>query len=308
MSSRKSSHAYHPRNWPIVLVIALGRCLARLPYGVLLRLGQKLGRLAYRVDKRTRLITRKNIQACFPTLPPAAQQELVLKSFESSGMGMMETLMSWWKPNHTLTPQLDIHGLEEVTRAHQAGKGVILLCAHLASLEIIGTLLARHYSFAVMYNRFKHPLLEKINHQHLTKTYTKAIAREQLREFLRCLKNNEMIFYTPDIDAAIHTGVFAPFFGVAAYTLTTTAKIVAKTGAKIIPCAFYRRDDLQGYEVWLHPALNDFPSNDELADATHINQVLETLIKPHPEQYFWQYKRFKTRPQGEPDFYHDANV
>ncbi len=31
-------------------------------------------------------------------------------------------------------------------------------------------------------------------------------------------------------------------------------------------------------------------------DITYINQLVEDAIRKKPEQYLWQYKRFKTRP------------
>ena len=49
--------------------------------------------------------------------------------------------------------------------------------------------------------------------------------------------------------------------------------------------------------------LQDFPAGDEVQDATRMNRVIEDAVREMPEQYFWVHKRFKTRPEGEPDFY-----
>ena len=57
---------------------------------------------------------------------------------------------------------------------------------------------------------------------------------------------------------------------------------------------------------WLGPALEDFPSGDDLADAERLNAVLEAEIERNVEQYLWVHRRFKTRPPGAPPAYAPA--
>ena len=57
------------------------------------------------------------------------------------------------------------------------------------------------------------------------------------------------------------------------------------------------------YIVTIRPALEDFPSDDELADATTINRVIEDGIRDALPQYFWIHRRFKHRPEGEASLY-----
>jgi KDO2-lipid IV(A) lauroyltransferase len=40
-----------------------------------------------------------------------------------------------------------------------------------------------------------------------------------------------------------------------------------------------------------------------MADAARMNAVIERQIRSIPAQYFWMHKRFKSRPDGERDFY-----
>ena len=75
------------------------------------------------------------------------------------------------------------------------------------------------------------------------------------------------------------------------------------TNAKVFPIQFYRRDDFSGYDIETLPALENFPSDDPIADLTRINQIVEQSIRIKPEQYLWIYKRFSTRPNGEPKYY-----
>ena len=54
-----------------------------------------------------------------------------------------------------------------------------------------------------------------------------------------------------------------------------------------------------GYLTTILPALENFPTEDVVADTRHINAFIESQVLKMPEQYYWVHKRFKTRPEGE---------
>src|SRR5207244_791287 len=118
------------------------------------------------------------------------------------------------------------------------------------------------------------------------------------RQLIRTLNNNMAIWYAYDIDAGEKRSVFAPFFGIQTASLTSVSRIIRLSGAAVIPISFHRREDNFKYEVVLSPPIENFPTDDLVADAACLNTVMESAIRKHPEQYVWQYKRFKTRPKG----------
>jgi len=120
---------------------------------------------------------------------------------------------------------------------------------------------------------------------------------------LRRIKAGNNVWYSPDQDFGRDVSVFAPFFGINAATIKLTAKIARMTGAPVMPLIFHRNPDNRTYTLEYLPALEHFPSGDEVADAAQVNAVIEAAIRRHPEQYLWLHRRFKTRPQGEPGFY-----
>jgi len=117
------------------------------------------------------------------------------------------------------------------------------------------------------------------------------------------LQKNEPVWYAYDVDAGKKRSVFAPFFGIQTASLTALSRLARLTGAAIVPIQFFRREDNSGYEIILSPALDFFPSQNWIDDAARLNACLEAAIRRKPEQYIWQYKRFKTRPEGEKRFY-----
>ena len=122
---------------------------------------------------------------------------------------------------------------------------------------------------------------------------------------LKSLKANRAVWYAPDQDHGITNSVFVPFFGNPAATLTSTSRIAAISGARIVPFFQQRRPDRRGYVLELLPALDDFPGKDIASDTARIMQLIESQVRQEPAQYLWAHRRFKTRPPGEPSVYDD---
>lgn len=288
----------HPRYWPVWLGLALGWLLAQAPYSLQMACGKLLGRLAWHFAARRRHIAETNIRLCFPGLSPAEQQQLVKDHFNSLGQGIVETAMSWWTPASRLKPLAHIEGLEHLDRALEQGKGVILLSAHFVNLEIGGRLLALHRPFHVLYREHKNPAFESVMRKAREHHFEKAISRDDMRGMIRSLKQNMPVWYAPDQNYGRENSVFVQFFGQTAATITATSRLARMTGAQVVPFFQYRRTEGDGYQLQLLPALQDFPTDDEAADSQRINDLIESLVRQHPEQYLWVHRRFKTQPQG----------
>ena len=71
----------------------------------------------------------------------------------------------------------------------------------------------------------------------------------------------------------------------------------------MLPFYSQRLPGNEGYLIKLLPPLRDFPSGDDVEDATRINETIEQQVREAPEQYLWMHRRFKPRPPGEDDIY-----
>lgn len=111
------------------------------------------------------------------------------------------------------------------------------------------------------------------------------------------------MWYAPDQDYGKDHSVFVPFFGIPAATITATARIARLAGAQVVPHTVTRLPGYQGYEITLHPPIENFPSGDEAADAALINSVIEHHVRKNPGQYLWAHRRFKTRTAEMPERY-----
>lgn len=288
-----------PRCWPTAVLFVFLWLVTRLPYRWQMALGSIIGRLAITFARQRRRIGATNLQLCFPELDSAQRNILLRDHFDSLGKGIVETALCWWGRTSQLRSLYTLVGRQHLEEATSKGRGVILLSAHLTTLELGGRLLAMEHTFHVLYRQHKNPLFEDIMHKARERRFEKAIPRDNTRELLTSLKSGMPVWYAPDQNHGGSHSVFAPFFGIQASTLATTARLARLSGASVVPFFQQRLPDGQGYLLVLCPALQHFPTGDPIKDATRINQLIESVVREIPEQYLWVHRRFKTRPEGE---------
>ncbi len=298
------SHYLHPRWWPTWLGIGVMWLMARLPLKFQWKIGKLIGELAWRLIPERRHIAEVNIRACFPELSEQEQRELVRKAFHSNGIGMMELGLAWFRDPKDFADITQIHGLEYLNDALKNGNGVLLLGGHYSTLDLGGSLVTEVIEADVMQRDHNNPLMNAVMTRARERRYGVVLSSKDLRGLLRRLRQNRTIWYATDQDYGRKGLVFAPFFGVPAGTITATSRIAERSGCAIVPFSHFRREGSPGYDIYFHPALENFPSGDDLADATLINQTIEREVRRQPDQYLWMHRRFKTRPdRSEPAFY-----
>ena len=92
-------------------------------------------------------------------------------------------------------------------------------------------------------------------------------------------------------------GVWAPFFGRDAYTMTLPARLSRQTGARILLAWGERLSWGRGYRIHLRPAPALLSEAPDIA-ASQVNALMEALIRERPGQYLWGYARYKSPAEG----------
>jgi KDO2-lipid IV(A) lauroyltransferase len=122
-----------------------------------------------------------------------------------------------------------------------------------------------------------------------------------VKPIVAALRQNELLYLLPDMNFGPNESIFVPFYGEQAATVPSLSRFAKLGRARVVPVI--TRMTEAGYEVVVHPAWADFPTDDAEADTATMNQRLEVFINTMPDQYFWVHKRFKTRPVGAPELY-----
>ena len=279
------------------------RGVARMPWSVQRALGAVMGWLLYRLMRRRRRIAEANLALCFPRLDEAERTRIVRRHFRSLGLGLIEIAIAWWGNDERIMERARIVGSEHLEAALSHGRGVILFGGHFTTFEIGGRIMASRFPVGATYRPHNDPWWDTTIRAGRKRYLSELVKYKDARAMIRYLARNRILWYAPDQDYSGRRRVFARFFAEPAATTTATAWLARRSGARIVPYASHRRVDDSGWDVVLSPALEDFPSGDDLADAERLSAVLETRIERSVEQYLWVHRRFKTRPPGAPPAY-----
>jgi len=292
----QSIRFYLPWYWPFWIFIFLFFLLTFLPYRLQLKLGSGMGRLIQCIARKSRKVAEINLKLCFPEKSNDLREHLLKESFKSLGIAVFETAMSIWASNKRLKPLLHLGDFSHLLEQTDKGRGVILLGAHFTTIEIAGRLAAMAHPYSVIYRPSKIAFVDFLFNKVMRKHFNRAIPSHRIREVVDTLKKAEIVWYSADVSTKRRNSVFAPFFGIQTATVKAVSRYAKLSGAAVAFVKHSRRADGSGYDISLTPILENFPSDDAVADATRINQLIEEAVRKNPEQYLWQYKRFKTRP------------
>ncbi len=292
-----------PRYWPMWCILGLMRVAALLPLRAALAIGAGVGRALFHLSGSRRRIVDINLARCFPDEPPAERERIKSACYRNIGISLIEMAICWWWPAERLRPRVEIRGREHVDALRAEGRGVILLTGHFTSLEIGARLLALFMPVQVMYRTQRNELFDSFLYTRRNSYFVNTVSRKNMRQLVKGIRDGVPTWYAPDQDFARERNVFAPFMGIATATITASSRLAQSSGAAMLPFYPERRADGSGYILHIEPPLPDFPSGDDLADASAINRSIERFARRQPENYMWIHQRFKTRPPGEPPFY-----
>lgn len=305
---RPLSSYWSPRYWPVWLGMGLLRLICLLPHRVALGIGDVLGRLMHAIGGRRRAIVRRNIELCFPDLSSRERDAMALEHFKALGKMLIEMGLGRWASDRHLLSIMKLQGLENIKSALDTGKGVILLSAHFTTLEIMGRVLALNIPpFDAVYRKNRSEFMTELQRSGRERSAETTIEKRDIKKMVRSLRSGRAVWYAPDQSYNRKGAEILPFFGVPALHTTATSTLARLGDALVVPF-FPRRLADSTYELTLLPAFEGFPSGDAKADTERYIEVLEAHIRKCPEQYFWVHRKFKSLPDGYPDYYSDLDA
>jgi Kdo2-lipid IVA lauroyltransferase/acyltransferase len=302
MSKRPRSPA-HPSYWPTWIALGILRVFEPLPFPVLVALGTLIGALIVRLPLSFVRIARRNLELCLPELTAEERERLLRQHFRSLGIGMFETAMSWWSSDERIRKLARLEGTEHLEAALARGRGAILLSAHFTTLEIGARALCARVAASVMYRPTRNVVLERFLMRLRGKQAKRAIPRDDVRTLISALKANEPVWYAPDQSYRKKGAEMVPFFNIPAATNTATSRLARMTGAAVLPYFPERLPGARGYRMVIQPMLENFPTEDQVADARRFNGLIEAQVRHVPAQYLWIHRRFKGLTADYPDYY-----
>lgn len=293
-----------PKYWITWLALLFFYLFSWLPISVMARAGEKLGEYAARKNKKRCNIARVNLSLCFPDKSESEIEALVEAHFRAQMRSLFHYGLVWWAPRWRLKKLINVEGFKKIDEAIEQRKNIILMTCHSAGLEFLGVALAMRYACSGPYKPMRNELINWMVTRGRIRLGTIAYTREEgFRPLIRDTRKGRVLIYLADEDLGSDMSVFAPFFGVEKATISVLGRLVKSCDAVIFPCVGCYDAERSAYRVKVLPAMDEFPTGDELVDVTAMNVAVEELVQECLSQYFWTLRLFQTRPEGEASVY-----
>ncbi|MCS5586943.1 MAG: lysophospholipid acyltransferase family protein [Porticoccaceae bacterium] len=284
------------------LALALLRLISFLPLGLARLLGRVVGATA--VAARPYKVAKLNLSLCYPELAEPEIEELAKGRMAHFGQALFETPGLWRRSADWLqTKIIAVEGEAYLRRALANDRGTILLIPHQGNWEAVALWVAKQATITTLYKPPKLAALgdwikrarEKTG-ANLVPTNVRGVAA-----LLKALQRGEVTAILPDQQPPIGSGDFAPLFGVQALTMTLTHNLLKRSTSQAIFCCALREQG--GWRLHFVPADDMIYSSDQATSLRAMNAGIESVVAMAPNQYQWEYKRFRARPEGSPPIY-----
>ena len=300
-----------PRYWFAHSVVFLLKIYTNIiPWKIQLKIGKKIGKIIYfskalsRVKsiKLRKYVVKTNLSKCFIEKSNKEIEDLTIKSFESLGITVAESIIAWFMSDKRFKKINFIYCDDFFSNLKSDKKGVLFLSMHSMCLEIIGRKAGIDNNLAIVYQKNKKKFFDHIIYKSRSR-YAKCIERKNMIGVIKSLKQDMLLWIAPDQCFSNERGYFIPFFKIPTYTTPSISILSNKSNANINFGFYYRSDKLDCYHIQSYKCFDNFPSENIEDDLRKYNKFVEYFAIKYPDQYLWHHKRFKKQPEGYPSFY-----
>ena len=287
------------------LVLLFLRLSSWLPLRASRAFGRLLGRLLWLSGASARRVTERNIAIAFPELDTGRRERLARRSLAATGELAAEMGYVWHRPWEEVRATIhEVRGEESVREALARGRGVVMLGPHLGNWEVAGLYIAAWGDALALYEPPHLKAVDTIVQRARERSGTRLVPTDArgLATLVRTLRRGGVTGILPDqVPPVVEAGRNSRFMGVPAFTMTFASKLLQRSNA----AAFFgfAERTTRGFRMRFLPADEAIYSEDIDESLQALNDGVERCLRLCPEQYQWEYKRFRTRPRGDFDPY-----
>lgn len=280
------------------MIAPIFRWLGHLSLPTLHRLGALVGLSCYWLSPGFRRRLRNNMsRALGRAVTPAEMRANAIET----GCMILELPYVWQRPlAKVLGHVIEVSGWEKVEALKAQGKAVIVLTPHMGCFEIISLYIGERMPMTVLYRPPKQTAIDPIMRAGREQGAIKVAAADLsgVRRLIRALRQGEATGLLPDQAPGNGEGMWSPFFGKPAYTMTLAARL-SEVGNTGVLTFWGERVRGQGWRFNVYDPAE--PVEGPLEARVHaINRNIEAVILRCPEQYLWAYNRYKVPSGVEP--------
>ena len=293
-----------------LLLYALAWLIGRLPLRALHAIGDACAGIRRLANAREYRVARRNMQLIAPEAADAALEQRARAVLRGTWQCALETLRFWTRPaRQNLCLVRSVHG-EELFEAALADalatrRGVIVAAPHFGNWELLNQYLAARTALAILYLAPDSSIVESFLRCVRERPGVTAIRADAggVRQLLRHLQQGGVIGILPDQQPKLGDGVFAPFFGIDALSMTLLPRLAQRSGASVLFAIAERATNTTHFDIHFQRAPEALAGSDLQLAAAAMNAAVENLARRDESQYQWTYKRFSRQPPGKDNPY-----
>ena len=269
---------------------------SKLPLKFIQQFSKKVGNILYISKSSARRTTRNNIDIAFPHLKEVDKESFVLSSLKSQCMTYAESIKIWGSSTQFSIDQVrNVYGLDIFLNALENPNGALAAVPHFGTWELMNSWINQHTSPMIMYKPNKNKELDRFVLKSRERLNTTLVPTDEsgVRAIFKHLKQGGFSVILPDHVPKESGGIYSPFFNKNILTSTLFSKLSSKTQCSVIGMYCLRRENLDGFDIYIKNLPQDILSKDLQISVNTLNKEIEQIILSAPEQYLWGYKRFR---------------
>jgi KDO2-lipid IV(A) lauroyltransferase len=285
--------------------------LGLLPRRLAVAAGRGVASLAYTLAGGLRRTGERNLELAFPELDERERRRILRGSFASLGrlLGEFSQFPRYTPETLREVVEYDSEDVKLLDVARARGRGVIFLTSHLGAWELLCFAHSAFYSpISFLVRPIDNPLIEDLIERRRMRFGNQPIDKKAAAlTAMRLLRKGGTLGILADLNTQPREGVFVPFFGHLACTTAGVATLALRTDATVIPCCAPWDAEKGRFVFRGGPVLELVRTGDDARDVeintANFAAAIERQVRAFPDQWLWIHKRWKTRPEGEPDLY-----
>lgn len=294
-----------PRYWGAWLGVLALAGVALVPASVRDPLLGKLGRFGGRLGKSARRRAQINLLYCFPDKSVAEREAIVDEMFATAPQSMVLMAELAIRGPEKIAGRIHWQGKEIIDEMQRNGENVILLVPHGWGVDIPAMLMAsRGQPIAAMFHNQGNKVLDyawnKVRRRFGGRLHPRTSG---IKPFIQSIRQGYWGYYLPDQDHGPEQSEFVDFFATYKATLPAVGRLMKVCRARVVPLFPVYDSKTHSLTIVVRPPMDDLLDADDNTLARRMNEEVEHLVSPNPEQYTWILKLLKTRRPGEQEPY-----
>ena len=238
-------------------------------------------------------ISRININIAYSSKNKEYRECLVKRSVKQSIRSYYETLFCLSRSQKKLNQS--IFKVENRFLYSQTNRdsGLIFLSAHNRSVDLLLNHLTNQDHVTAIFKPIKIKAFNEFVRKNRQKSGSNVFETNftGVKELFSALKQGEVVAMAADQVPAKNMGVYEDFFGRRVYTTNLIPSLHSKTKAPIVSVAIHS-DNLTNQLYIRYGSKSTYKEKPQY-NAKAMNKEIEKIININPEDYNWEYKRFK---------------